>query len=554
MLWLLRVWRVTACPGRAPHRAAVAPSGLRRALGACALLLLLSACGKTPLTVEVGGGVLRGYLDDGVEYYLGIPYAQAPVGDLRWRPPQPVPPWRGELPVQENPGGCPQFVPLLDTLSGDEDCLYLNVWTPADKPAAAMPVMVWIHGGGFIAGRGSFTAEDGRALAESHQVVVVTLNYRLGVFGFLAHRALSREDADHPGSGNYGIEDQTAALRWVRDNIGAFGGDPQNVTIFGQSAGAVSVCAQLVSPQAAGLFQRAIIQSGPCATGLSSLAGASAVGATLAAKTGCAGEGELACLRARSTGEIARALPADPTFAFGEGYTVWWPVLDGQVLPVQMLDAFKSGDFNRVPVINGSTRDEATLLVWLSHNLVRRPLEPQQYLERLAYLVGGSEPMAQRIARRYPLADYDDVFTALSVAFSDGFFHCPTRHQSRALARHVPTWEYSFDYRHAPFLVPWVDLGAYHAAEIQYVFGKPMSFLRRAFRQEEQPLAASMMAHWAAFARSGAPDPGQRPRWPRYGSDEKALIFNLQNSLASGLYDDTCAFWEGLTYLTPAYP
>jgi para-nitrobenzyl esterase len=517
------------------------------------MAVLATACSKVPVTTEVNTGVLRGYVDSGVEYFLGIPYAQPPLGDLRWRPPQPVSPWSGDLVVQDNPAKCSQFIPVVGSLSGSEDCLYLNVWAPADKPDVPMPVMVWIHGGGFIAGQGSFTSEDGRVLAQQHNVVVVTLNYRLGIFGFLAHEALTSEEAGHPSSGNYGIEDQTAALRWVRDNISAFGGDPANVTIFGQSAGGVSVCTQLVSPQAAGLFHRAVIQSGTCEAALSTLPGVSALGARLANQTGCEGEQQvLACLRGKSAEAVANVLPADPTFAFGEGYTVWWPVLDGHVLPMQMLDAFRSGQFNRVPVINGSTTDEATLLVWLSHNLLWKPLQDEQYLDRLTYLVG-SRGMADKVAQRYPLAAYDSAFEALSTAFSDGFFHCPTRHQSRALSRHVPTWEYSFEYDQAPFLVPGADLGAYHAAEIQYVFGNPMSVIRRTFDAVEQPLAESMMAYWTTFARTGQPDAGGLPAWPPYGPEQTAMVFDLRNALASEMYNDQCTFWEELPYLQPPY-
>ncbi len=524
-----------------------------KTLAALVLALLASACSKQPAPLEIGNGKLQGFVEDGVEHYLGIPYAQPPVGALRWRPPQAVADWKGVLTVQENPQRCSQFAPVVNAMIGSEDCLYLNVWTPAEKPAAPMPVMVWIHGGGFTAGQGSYGDHDGLKLAADNGVVVVAMNYRLGMFGFLAHQALTAEDPAQPSSGNYGIMDQTAALRWVRDNIRAFGGDPDNVTIFGQSAGGVSVCAQLASAQAAGLFHRAVIQSGPCETPMSTLAAVSQLGEQVAEGVGCSdAEDVLACLRAKPAAEVAAVLPPDPSFAFGEGYTVWWPNLDGQVLPRQFVDAFSSGHFNQVPVINGATRDEATLLIWLSHNLLFKPLKNEQYLARLQYLVGSAQ-LAEKVAAQYPLERYDSAFDALTASFSDGFFNCFARHQSQALARHVPTWSYQFDYDGAPFFVPGAELRAYHSAEIQYIFGTPMSLTARRFEPHEQGLADSMMAYWVQFARSGNPNGAGLLPWPAYDGGDQTLLFNVENSVAQGVHAADCAFWEGLPYLRPAY-
>lgn len=517
------------------------------------LTLLLGACSKQAVHVEIANGALEGYVDGGVEHYLGIPYAQPPVAELRWRSPQKVEHWEGTRQVKDNPDSCPQFMPGLESMNGDEDCLYLNLWTPAEKPAAAMPVMVWIHGGGFTAGQGSFTANDGLRLAAEHGVVVVAMNYRLGVFGFLAHEKLSAEDPAHPGSGNYGIEDQTAALRWVRDNIGAFGGDPDRVMIFGQSAGGISICSQLVSPQAAGLFHSAVIQSGPCETPMSSLQAVSQLGDKVAGGVGCDQDTDvLACMRTKPTEEIAAVLPPDPSFAFGEGYTFWWPNLDGHVLPRQFMDAFESGRFNQVPVINGATRDESTLLVWLSHNLLFKPLEPEQYLDRLAYLVGTPE-LAEQVAQQYPLENYDTAFEALTEAFSDGFFNCFARNQSHALSRHVPTWSYQFDFDEAPFFIPWANLGAYHSAEIQYIFGNPMTFAGGDFEGEEKNLARNMMAYWVQFARSGNPNQPDLAEWPQYNEMDQTLLFDRVNRVATGVHEAACTFWNQLPYLRPAY-
>jgi para-nitrobenzyl esterase len=516
---------------------------------------LLCACAQQPARVQLADGRLEGYVHEGVEHYLGVPYAKPPTGDLRWRPPQSPEPWNGVLQVKGNPDRCTQPVPLTNSLSGREDCLYLNIWTPAQKSSEPMPVMVWIHGGGFIVGQGSYSDHDGMTLAQRGGVVVVTMNYRLGVFGFLAHNALLEEDPGQPTTGNYGVQDQTAALRWVRDNIAAFGGDPDKITLFGQSAGGVSVCAQLASPHAAGLFHRAVIQSAPCATPMSSLAAVAKLGQKVSAGLGCdTDEDELACMRRHSAEEVSAIHPPDPTFGFSEDYALWWPVLDGTVLPQQFLDAFEAGQFNQVPVISGYTQDEASLLIWLSHNLRFKPLRAEDYPERVAYLVG-SDDLAGQVLDRYPLSNYESAFDAFTDAYSDGFFTCLTRWQTAALAAHTPTWSYRFDYADAPFFIPWArDLGAYHAAEIQYVFGRRMSITGRDFAPREADLADSMMGYWVQFARRGDPNGAGREPWPRYDETEPTLLFDLQNSVAREVDRGACEFWRGLPYLRPAYP
>lgn len=514
------------------------------------MVLLLAACSNRPLQVQTPDGRLEGYVADGVEHYLGIPYARPPVGDLRWRGPQPPEPWQGILQVVENPTACAQYIPLWPDLIGSEDCLYLNVWVPEDKPTEAMPVLVWLHGGGFFLGKGSFSNDDGANLAALNKVVVVTVGYRLGVFGFMAHPALTAENPAHPSSGNYGIEDQAAALRWVRQHIAAFGGDPERVTVFGQSAGAISVCAHLASPLARGLFRGAIVESGTCATPLPTLASVSELGERVAKGVGCEGAADVpACLRARSAEEVAAILRPDPTFGFNKRSILWWPNIDGLVLPHQMMEAFRSGEFNRVPVIAGVTHDEADLLLWVSHNLWLRPLRADQYLPRLEFLMGSRE-LAQKVAARYPLADYATPFDALTAAFSDGFFICQTRWLVEALSRHVPTWFYRFDYDRAPFPIPWADLKAYHGAEIQFVFDRPLRLVGPGFTPQEEQLATSLMAYWTQFARHGDPNGGQR-YWPPYAAGRQAMLFGLHNRVASDVTARECRFWEGLDYLRP---
>jgi para-nitrobenzyl esterase len=517
------------------------------------LLILLVACSRQATVVATSLGEVQGYVDNASRTYLGIPYARPPVGDLRWQPPQAVAPWRSVLDATELHAFCPQFVPPFNVLMGQEDCLYLNVWTPENLPQYAMPVMVWIHGGGFTAGKSAYSAEDGQNLAAQTGSVVVALNYRLGVFGFLAHARFGKDDPAQPYAGNYGIQDQAAALRWVRENIAAFGGDPDNVTLFGQSAGGVSVCAHMVSPASAGLFHRAVIQSGPCTTPLSTREAANKIGSKLSAMLGCSATAdELQCLRGKPTKQVAEVLLPDPSFVFGEGYTHWWPVLDGALLPEQIDSAFATGRFNRVPVINGATLDEATLLIWLSHNFLFKPLQPEQYLERLEYLVG-SPQTAQLVAQQYPLEDYASPFDALTAAFSDGFFNCLTRSASLALARYVPLWSYQFDYQESPFIVPGARLKAFHSADIQYVFGKPMSLTQAKFAGEQLELSRVMMAYWSQFAASGDPNRKDLPSWPKFVDADQTQILDRGIATARHVHREDCGFWRGIDYLRPVY-
>lgn len=516
------------------------------------LALMLVGCGNQASVITTPLGSIRGYVENNSRTYLGIPYARPPVADLRWRPPEPVAAWPGILDATELAESCPQFAPPFNVLMGSEDCLYLNVWTPEQAPDKPLPVMVWLHGGGFTMGKAAYRESDGQRLASQSGSVVVAPGYRLGVFGFLSHAALAAEDP-RGSAGNYGIQDQAEALRWVRDNIEAFGGDPDNVTLFGQSAGGISVCAHLVSPASAGLFHRAVIQSGPCDTPLSTLEEAHRVGAQLAEGLACdTSDNPLHCLRSKPTKQVAEILLPDPTFVFGEGYTHWRPILDGTYIPVQFLPAFEAGSFNQVPVINGANLDEGTLLVWLSHNFLFKPLQAEQYLDRLEYLVG-SRQVAQLVADQYSLANYATPFDALSEAFSDGFFNCMTRTTSQALASHVPLWAYQFDYQEAPFLVPGARLKAFHSAEIQFVFGKPMSLTQSRFKGEQLELSRIMMGYWTQFAASGNPNRTDLPNWPRFDQDDQTLLLDRIVKVASEVHRADCEFWSRIDYKRTAY-
>lgn len=507
-----------------------------------------------PLIVATDKGPVQGSTSGGVRSFFGIPYAAPPVGELRWRPPQPHAGWTEARDATKAGSVCVQKIPVINAPVGSEDCLFVNVQAPDPPPPQPVPVMVWIHGGGFTSGDGlqANGGTDGAEIVRRSGVVVVSLNYRLGQFGFLAHPLLSAEDASHPASGNYGIEDQIAALQWVQANIAAFGGDPGNVTIFGESAGGWSVCAHLASPRSAGLFHRAMIQSGPCAQPLASLAAAERQGEAVAAALGCGGAADvLSCMRARPATEVRDALPPDPAFAFTEGeWGSWMPVLDGFVLTAQFAESFAGGDFNHVPVVAGSTRDEGTLFVAISHDWFGTPLTAEQYPERLRYLLG-SDTLVDQVVARYPIENYADPGAALAAAFGDGFLACPTIETAAALAPHVPSYLYQFEYPDADFAVPLpVSLGAFHSAEVQFVFGRPTNG-PGSFTPAEADLSDQMMGYWTRFAAGGDPNGLGAVPWPRLDQAGRHILFDVPVVEGQGAKAEACEFWRTLDYLRP---
>ena len=318
----------------------------------------LAATSGLETIVKIDSGLVSG-TGVAIHSYKGIPYAAPPVGDLRWKPPQPVKPWKGIKVAKEFAPICPQFAFLPGTQS--EDCLALNVWTPAKSAAEKLPVMVWIHGGGFIIGASSQSVYDGEALA-SQGAVVVSINYRLGIFGFFAHPGLSQESPQEV-SGNYGIMDMVAALEWVKHNIAAFGGDPSNVTIFGESAGGTAVCLLMVVPQAQGLFHKVISESAAWMFGPIGHLKETWYGRMSAEKFGLSHGADIAVLRSKSTAEVVKmmGLPdmAGEKADRGEAYM---PFVDGVVIPDDPARLFLSGKFAHVPLIAGTNADEGTLM------------------------------------------------------------------------------------------------------------------------------------------------------------------------------------------------
>jgi para-nitrobenzyl esterase len=517
---------------------------------ACALIAA-SAPAAPARVVPTDSGPVRG-VDSPAVKYLGIPYAAPPVGELRWKPPQPAARWHGPRDASQFGGHCPQAASPFGTESSTEDCLYLNVFTPNGKvvqeqkgkqkakKAKRLPVMVWLHGGGLLVGESD--EYDPRRLVEQG-VVVVTLNYRLGLLGFLAHPALSAESPQQ-ASGNYGLMDQQAALGWVQRNIKKFGGNPNNVTIFGQSAGGFSVHAHLASPRSAGLFDRAISQSGAYSPREPSLADAETKGLALAHTVGCEVQTE-ACLRSIPVETLLANQPQLP----GE----IGPNVDGDVLPQTIRTAFSSGQFNRVPVIEGSTHDEFSLFAALNIEFVFGQLPNFFYATVVNILVPtlGLDASPAAVVSEYPLANYSNSMgRALTAIGTDAVFACPARRAAGSLSQFTPTFTYEFNDPNAPqlFIGPAsFPYGAYHASEVQYLFDVPDQQNAPELNGDQQSLADAMVRYWTQFARGGTPNAAGSPPWPGYtvATDTHQSLEPPTPVTGSGFAaDHKCAFWD----------
>jgi para-nitrobenzyl esterase len=506
--------------------AVAAPAASASALGWQA-----AASAGGPVTGTVNGAV-RGLANGAVNEFLGIPYAAPPVGALRWQPPQPAASWSGVRDATKFAQHCPQLPSPFGQGSTSEDCLYLNVFTPAHKQAGShFPVMVWIHGGALVTGESN--DYDPTALVEDG-VTVVTINYRLGALGFLAHPALADENGQ---SGDYGLMDQQAALRWVQRNIPSFGGDPHNVTVFGESAGGLSTLSQVASPLAKGLFERAIVESGSYNLTQASLATAEASGEAFAASAGCASQ-TAACLR---------SLPVSTILANEDtaGYT---PNLNSEVLPETLGTAFSTGAFNRVPIINGTNHDEWRLFVALSE-LTGNPVTAANYQSMISSTLGVSAAVAAVIAARYPLSAFPSPSVALGAVGTDAIFACPALTIDKSVSRFVPTFGYEFNDENAPqnFLPPVsFPYGAAHASEIQYLMGLPTAAFPGSLSPPQQQLAAIMKGYWTNFAKRGLPGSASAPFWPSFNvltQGIQSLAPPVPQPEAGFANAHNCAFW-----------
>jgi para-nitrobenzyl esterase len=467
--------------------------------------------------VRVDGGLISGVPLSQPPHaaFLGIPFAAAPTGELRWRPPQPVEAWNGVRNADSLPRQCVQAARREDSVYAEfagrrdsgEDCLYLNLWTPAHSVDEKLPVMVWIHGGAFQQGSGAnpvFVRGD----LTKKRVVLVTFNYRLGVFGFLAHEELARESA-HGVCGNYGLLDQVAALQWVQRNIEKFGGDPANVTVFGQSAGAASVIDLIASQRTRGLFSKAIAQSFGVMD-MSLRGEAEARGKAFADKLGAK---SLAALRALAPETLLKeAVAARPPF---------FPIADGWLIAEPVKSIFAGGRQQSVPLLIGWNRDEGTTF--------GHATSVAEFEARLEARFGSQVEAAKAHYRADNLARAKHSSMVLT---GDDLFGADALSAAQGQARVAPVFAYHFE-RAQPFaaeqefaeLAPASALGAFHSSEYPYVFGT-LDVLTRPWTAEDRLLSATMQSYWTNFARSGDPNGPGLPAWPRF-SDERDSVLHL---------------------------
>lgn len=494
-----------------------------------------------PALVHTAAGTLRGVVKPEYRMFAGIPYAAPPLGPLRFQPPAPAGSWPGVRDATHAGPRCMQDIngDLEMGRNTDEDCLTLNVWTPPSSDHRR-PVLVWIHGGSFTNGSGAMY--DSKLLATRGDMVVVTINYRLGTLGFLAHPSLGANG----DVGNYGLADQQAALRWVRDNIAEFGGDPARVTIAGESAGGMSVCDHLVAPGSSGLFHAAIIQSAPCQAQVA-LPVAQAVSLDYARNVGCGDPATAA--------DCLRGLPADklrnPVQYFHLGDEVLsGPVTQTTTLPVDPMIVFASGGEAKVPVMIGSNRDEFTLFVGLQYLRYGREYTAAEYPHLLATTFGAD---ADAVAARYPLSRYGgSVSLSYAAAVTDGAFACVADRVAGELAPSSPVFAYEFNdpdavapepLRNLPFPV-----GASHSLELRYLFdvigAQPLN-------PPQQALSDQMIDYWSRFVATGDPTVNGQPAWPKVGKGsaaENRLSLEPDGSRLITDFDEShqCGFWDSL--------
>jgi len=500
------------------------------AVGAC--LLALTACAPFAQAQQIryeklrtGNGVLEGVIsaDGKVRTFKGIPYAAPPVGPLRWKPPQPAPSWTGVRKAAEYGPRCVQAPIFSDMIFHDagpsEDCLYLNLWMPAKPVTAKLPVMVWIYGGGFAAGATSEPRQDGGNLSKKG-VLVVSMNYRLGIFGFFSHPELAKESG-HNASGNYGLMDQLAALEWVKKNIATFGGDPDNVTIFGESAGSFSVSALMASPLAQGLFHRAIGESGAffgSTLSLRTRAETEAADAKFASES--LGAASLADLRAKSAADLLQAASKDPSFRFT-------PNIDGYFLPEPVAAIFAAGKQAHIPLLAGWNRDEGSFRMFFGKDSAteenfHKHAETQFGADAATFLKlypAGNDAAAKRSAQDFS----GDQFIA------HGTWKWLEIHQKTGKSA---VYRYRFD-QTMPFPAdftggPEVEPTAPHASEIEFVFGV-LSSKNLPWRPEDRKVSDLMGSYWSNFAKTGNPNGPGLPDWPAYASPRGSQVMHFSS-------------------------
>jgi para-nitrobenzyl esterase len=486
---------------------------------ACAFsfLSVTAAHAANPQQVKTDKGKVEGVLttDQKVIAFKGIPFAAPPIGNLRWQPPQPAAKWKGVLSAHDFGHHCIQTFGYPDMVFHDpgpsEDCLTLNVWTPANAKRGNLPVMVWIHGGGFASGSASEPRQDGQFLAHRN-VVVVSMNYRLGIFGFFTHPKLTAESPHH-ASGNYGLMDETAAIAWVKKNIAAFGGDSNNITIFGESAGSFAVSAQMASPLSKDLFAKAIGESGGAfySGGLSfeprevleqkdSQFAQTAFGTT-----------KLADLRKLSVEDILKALTAKTT----QHPPHFGPDVDGYFLPDSVPNIYAAGNQAHIPLMAGWNADEVRGEVLLAPT----KLTVDSFTAQAQTDFGAN---AKKFLAVYPATTDAEAVTSAGDFISDRFIAYSTWRwlEAQVATGKAPVYRYRLDLGSPGDKYHLAILGAFHSDDIEYVFGTLDSRPEAVWRPEDRKLSDQIGTYWTNFARTGDPNGGDLPKWPIYGPTE----------------------------------
>jgi para-nitrobenzyl esterase len=508
----------------------------------------------TPVDLTTGLGALRGIWHDGIARFAGIPYAEAPVGDLRFRPPVARRPWEGVRPADAFGPVAPQNPSIMAAMFGGEaeqwgeDCLLLNVWTPDPRAGAALPVMVWIHGGGFEMGSGSSPLYDGTSFARDG-VVLVTVNYRLGALGFLE---LGHLDPDYAGSGNVGLLDQVAALEWVRDHIAGFGGDPARVTIFGESAGAMSASLLMAMPCARGLFHGVIAESGAAASGRTSEQAAADTGEFMA---NC-GVSSVPELRDLSVEQLLAAHAAMSSSRVADPETVirrngnplaflpFRPVNDGRVVPEDPLAAISAGSSLGVPLLVGTNSEEWKLFALASP----APADEAQLAGRLELLVSDPSVALETYREEHPGATPAELECAV---LTDLVFRVPAARLADAHCSNGPVYQYLWTWQSPA----WGGaIGAAHAIEIPFVFDLVEDHRLHIFVGPEAPRSLAHATHesWIVFARSGAPSAGGLPDWPRVdGPGQPVMVLDVDPRIEHDPQGRTRRFWDSAAAVMP---
>jgi para-nitrobenzyl esterase len=504
--------------------------------------------------VATTSGLVRGSTVGGVTAFLGIPFAAPPIGALRWRPPQLPEPWAGELDATSWPPPCPQKGD--EDAIGDEDCLYLNVWAPEGAEPGSLPVLCFIHGGGNVSGSTSVVQAgthlyEGDTLAGRGTVVVVTTQYRIGALGYLVHPALDA-GSSRGISGNYGLLDQQAALRWVQANIESFGGDPSEVLLFGESGGATDTLMQLVSPLAAGLFSRALMESGGNQAKPSwqrTSEGVAFAGAAGCSETVTAEE----CLRARTPAELVTAVDDigfSGTISNGIVSTYFGPTVDGWVLPEDPAQALADGHFNHVPFVVGANADEMRAQV--------PELGQAGYETLVRVLLAPWGPAAvERALQLYPVgaAGYATPTDAYAALVSDPQFVCPTRRFASLATRgqSEPVYRYLFSRGlQGPVFGPY---GAFHGLELFFVFQRLERMTIYVPRAEDLELQRQILELWTSFAATGVPSASGGPVWPVYDVEgDPYLELKAPIATGQGVRTEKCDFWDTLQARPPQAP